>query len=861
MTVPGNNFTEYEYRGLAYGTGFAELTAVSPLQYSGVYGQVLSILPASSTQGGYITNGTQDIAGDKTFKNNVVIEGTTTTIDSQNLLVEDQIIEINRNPVSSTDTGILYNRYQLDNDSAQGDVVSDVQYDSGALQGATINTVTLKGTSSSTDNFYKNMWIKIDSGAGINQVRKIINYTGVIKLAYLSSNFTTIPSASDNYSIYDKTKIVVGFDESANEFIIAASYSEHSDSTFKIASHTPVRFDRLSLENVNTDASPPFTLQARNSTIFVGKHGNNSWNGTSELSPKLTIQAGINASSSGTTVVVLDSGSYTENLTFTSGVHLFAPSAKVTGTITLNVNNQITLYSISSSSSTIFSCSVASSTPTISCHIVNATGNANVLNVTGSGSIVNIRCMYIKIENGRVITETTSQYIRLWSHFISITGTGKVVGVVSTADICILAGCISDTGSGTLFYQVGAGSSILHVVSSSVNINELSNILATTNASLVCSNLAGNLSENGAGKVKICSATKIQNLPSFHLSNFTTNYCLLRENATHTGLEEAWVINNGSDGQVQFTSASPTSTARLLIDNNGLFTVAASKTLACTQDCTLNQNLSTTSSPTYSGLTIVNAINEFSTDGTLAGNSDSALPSEKAVKTYVDAQIAGKDSFLDLTDTPSTYANPYALHRINAGKTALEESLATVTTGSGNLQLKIHDTTTYVTINATKHLTVSGNSTINQDLTTTSSPSFIGTYLQTSGGTPAHLNYYEEEEDSTTYDWTGAWASNQDAILSITRVGKNVTINIYSTPAAANTGAGQISLTANLPSKYRPTNDYNIPVVITDNGTDEIGRIEVNATSGLVSGYRLSGAFTGSGLTGISSATLSYKSS
>ena len=35
------------------------------------------------------------------------------------------------------------------------------------------------------------------------------------------------------------------------------------------------------------------------------------------------------------------------------------------------------------------------------------------------------------------------------------------------------------------------------------------------------------------------------------------------------------------------------------------------------------------------------SINEFSTDGTLAGNSDDAAPTEKAVKTYVDGEIAG----------------------------------------------------------------------------------------------------------------------------------------------------------------------------------------------------------------------------
>ena len=50
-----------------------------------------------------------------------------------------------------------------------------------------------------------------------------------------------------------------------------------------------------------------------------------------------------------------------------------------------------------------------------------------------------------------------------------------------------------------------------------------------------------------------------------------------------------------------------------------------------------------------------NSVNEFSTDGTLAGDSDTALPTEKAVKTYVDSQIAGVDTFLELTDTIGSY--------------------------------------------------------------------------------------------------------------------------------------------------------------------------------------------------------------
>jgi hypothetical protein len=39
------------------------------------------------------------------------------------------------------------------------------------------------------------------------------------------------------------------------------------------------------------------------------------------------------------------------------------------------------------------------------------------------------------------------------------------------------------------------------------------------------------------------------------------------------------------------------------------------------------------------------AINEFSADGTLSGNSDSAVPTEQAVKTYVDSQVGGTKPF------------------------------------------------------------------------------------------------------------------------------------------------------------------------------------------------------------------------
>jgi hypothetical protein len=39
------------------------------------------------------------------------------------------------------------------------------------------------------------------------------------------------------------------------------------------------------------------------------------------------------------------------------------------------------------------------------------------------------------------------------------------------------------------------------------------------------------------------------------------------------------------------------------------------------------------------------AISEFSSDGTLSGNSNTAVPTEAAVKTYVDTQITKSRAF------------------------------------------------------------------------------------------------------------------------------------------------------------------------------------------------------------------------
>ena len=55
------------------------------------------------------------------------------------------------------------------------------------------------------------------------------------------------------------------------------------------------------------------------------------------------------------------------------------------------------------------------------------------------------------------------------------------------------------------------------------------------------------------------------------------------------------------------------------------------------------QDIDVTASPEFTGLTIINTITEISTDGTLAGDSDSAIVTEKAIKTYVDGAVTAED--------------------------------------------------------------------------------------------------------------------------------------------------------------------------------------------------------------------------
>lgn len=104
-------------------------------------------------------------------------------------------------------------------------------------------------------------------------------------------------------------------------------------------------------------------------------------------------------------------------------------------------------------------------------------------------------------------------------------------------------------------------------------------------------------------------------------------------NVSLSGLTASRLLSTDADSKLASVSnlaswvAGTTNQLTVTDDTDGSITLS------------LPQNIHTGATPTFAGLTVVNAITEFSTDDTLGGNSDSTLPTEKAVKTYVDSTV------------------------------------------------------------------------------------------------------------------------------------------------------------------------------------------------------------------------------
>ena len=76
-----------------------------------------------------------------------------------------------------------------------------LNHTSGTAQSATSTTITLKATSSATDDIYNGMSIEITGGPGVGQIRRIEDYVGSTKVATVESAWTVTPNGTSTYEV------------------------------------------------------------------------------------------------------------------------------------------------------------------------------------------------------------------------------------------------------------------------------------------------------------------------------------------------------------------------------------------------------------------------------------------------------------------------------------------------------------------------------------------------------------------------------------------------------------------------------------------------------------------------------------
>lgn len=155
--------------GAFSGTSTAQGLSISEIDTGDITNFTLILHPADSSNPGGVSTGTQNFAGDKTFDNDVIItgdltvNGTTTTINTATLDVEDQNITVNKNgnDVSAEGAGLTVERTGTDGSLIYEDALAS-KFKAGELGSEielanvsstqTLQNKTIDGTNASGNN-------------------------------------------------------------------------------------------------------------------------------------------------------------------------------------------------------------------------------------------------------------------------------------------------------------------------------------------------------------------------------------------------------------------------------------------------------------------------------------------------------------------------------------------------------------------------------------------------------------------------------------------------------------------------------------------------------------------------------------
>jgi hypothetical protein len=351
--------------------------------------------------GGVGIGGNLNVLGNTIISGNLTIVGTTTSVQSTNTLLNDNILVLNSGPSGTKDSGFLIQRFQYDNDAATGDVVADAPYYTNILpiQSSITNTqVKLSSAASSIDDAYTGWWIEVTSGFNSNQTRKITGYVGSSRIATIDTAWTTQnPTIGDSVSLYNKSYVGVIYSEIYDRFEFVSSVGDPGQTNLIYTDTIPIYFS-----GATSTSTQPSTSFSSGGIIATGG-----------ISSNCTVDAtGITAGGSlslagGATIAKT---LYVGNNVFIGGVNITPNSSDTPSTVTFTAANNIT-----------------SPTNITGLNFSNSVWGADIyLSVQVISSVYYYSNYHIRTVNKGVSWELISSYVGDQTVTFSITNSGQV---------------------------------------------------------------------------------------------------------------------------------------------------------------------------------------------------------------------------------------------------------------------------------------------------------------------------------------------------------------------------------------------------------------------------------------------------
>jgi hypothetical protein len=147
-----------------------------------------------------------NVGGNTTIFGNLYVAGTTTQVNTQTLLVEDNTLVINSGPAGSRDAGLLIHRDGTD-------VIADGSITTGSLSAIAQTSFTLGGAFTTN---YSGWWLRTSDGSA-----QISTYNGTTGSFFTSGNTIGATPTELTFDVFNRSYLGQYYDESADELRFA----------------------------------------------------------------------------------------------------------------------------------------------------------------------------------------------------------------------------------------------------------------------------------------------------------------------------------------------------------------------------------------------------------------------------------------------------------------------------------------------------------------------------------------------------------------------------------------------------------------------------------------------------------------